>query len=559
MKHFIWVLSVAGLVVSGCGVHPPREESTLAQHPPQPRPAAVPAAGKTPPFLIGLAKKDYTHPYFGYGHEEGFTVNGVQGGEIVLRRGQAQTFSIDSDPRHDFYFSTSDIGWGAGVISQGATGNFTYRGQVEFTPDAATPEVIYYQCQNHKAMGGRIFVLDPGDDASLESLHTRYGEPGQIGLAAQDIRPAASREDVARKLEFADSLLATLPAARIQAGDGPRAQELLGEASRLVAQARQRHGAGEHQQAMELTDTALSRLVSLARLAMTSEPVQEGQRRFQQQLQSLEQLRAIHAASAERVGQYQGSEAVVSYDAQEVDRLRNRAERLARAGRYDEATQSLQQAQTLVNAAIGRMVGGAGGRQVRRGSPREEYGYEVSRYVGYAELIPVALAEKDLASKREREFYDRIRQGQALRGEAQRLAEGGDYAGAAAGMQGALEQQVLALRVLGIQGAAESVLMAAVERQLPDRANTGDDPEARYRHSLGRYEIYAGLAPLALSESEIHRERERLFHSYVAQADAKQRAAAELAGKRKYQDAVRLMQEATGALRRAFLLAGVEQ
>lgn len=564
MKHTISILALVGLALAGCSGPAPVQERTVAlQAQDDKAVTAATPAGETSSFRIGLAQKDYTHPWFGIGHDDGFTLNGVQGGEIVLRRGHAYVFRVDSDPRHDFYLSSSDIGWGAGVINQGVKGNFTYSGEVTFTPGAGTQDVIYYQCQNHKAMGGRIFVVDAGARTGLNELHARYGAPGDLNLTARDATASVSAEDVAQKLSYAESVLASHPAQVLSGRAGSRASETLRDASNKIAQARMSHAAGADAEAMALTDAALRQLVSASQLVMADTRELESSRRFERQRQALRELRSIHAGSAQRIEKYQGRSAVVPYDSAEVERLQTQAAILVREGRHDEAIQALQQAQVLVNAAIGRMMAGAAPGLAQVDTPKEEYGFEVNRYIGYAELIPVALAEKDLSSKRERQFYGHMRQAQGLRDAARVHAEDKDFAAASASMQAAVGQQRLALRVLGIQGASEAVLISAVDQllQAESGGSAADDmkPEARYLHDSGRFDIYARLAPVALTESEVYRERERLFHSYVEQADAKHRAASELAQRKIYHDAVRLMQEATGTLRRAILLVGVEQ
>ncbi|TPW17602.1 MAG: hypothetical protein FD130_603, partial [Halothiobacillaceae bacterium] len=119
-------------------------------------------------FIITAGNKDRSHPYYGVGSEYGFSLNGVQGKSIALVRGEKYTFDVDTGVKHDFYFSTSDIGRGVGVMAEGVQGQFTYKGLVTFAPTAATPSELFYECRNHRNMGGRIKVVNKGESVTLE-------------------------------------------------------------------------------------------------------------------------------------------------------------------------------------------------------------------------------------------------------------------------------------------------------------------------------------------------------------------------------------------------------
>lgn len=115
-------------------------------------------------FTVTAAPKDESHPYFGKGNPLGFVVNGVQGRTLTLFRGKTYTFNIDTGPMHDFYITNNAKGWGGAAVTTGVNGNFTYKGVVTFTPSAATPDLVYYACQNHQYMGGEIHVVNPGEE-----------------------------------------------------------------------------------------------------------------------------------------------------------------------------------------------------------------------------------------------------------------------------------------------------------------------------------------------------------------------------------------------------------
>lgn len=126
----------------------------------------------TPPtFTVTVEDKTEEHPRFGEGSEAGFVIDGEQGKELTLTRGTLYRFEMDNTPStHPFYLSMSEVGAGAGEYTNGVSGNFASGNEtLTFTPNADTPDTIYYQCANHSYMGWRINVTgtgngDDGDD-----------------------------------------------------------------------------------------------------------------------------------------------------------------------------------------------------------------------------------------------------------------------------------------------------------------------------------------------------------------------------------------------------------
>ncbi len=111
-------------------------------------------------FTVTTVTKTAAHPYFGTGHPMGFAIDGVEGGELMLVRGQTYTFTMDGvQSFHPFYITTSDLGGGGGEWTEGVTGNFaTGTATLTFVVPASAPDLLWYQCGNHQQMGWRINV-----------------------------------------------------------------------------------------------------------------------------------------------------------------------------------------------------------------------------------------------------------------------------------------------------------------------------------------------------------------------------------------------------------------
>jgi hypothetical protein len=119
---------------------------------------AASAAAQTT-FNVTVVPKTSNHPAQG-GWPEGYSIGGVEGRELTLQRGTTYTFQMQGvDAMHPFYISTSTSGAGAGVYSGGVSGNFATGSQtLTFTPEASTPDLLYYQCGSHTFMGWRIRI-----------------------------------------------------------------------------------------------------------------------------------------------------------------------------------------------------------------------------------------------------------------------------------------------------------------------------------------------------------------------------------------------------------------
>jgi hypothetical protein len=122
-------------------------------------------------FAISIAPKTGMHPYYQQGHEKGYLIEGVQGGELWLMRDSTYTFRMIDIPAGDpFYISTSPAGHGAGVFTSGVTGQpAAGAGELKFTPGSDAPDLLYYQSMAHDDMGWRLHIYKIEAASSVET------------------------------------------------------------------------------------------------------------------------------------------------------------------------------------------------------------------------------------------------------------------------------------------------------------------------------------------------------------------------------------------------------
>src|SRR3569623_1684517 len=248
---------------------PPRQEA----HSERSSAARVAAAGKpsTPSsvvldrtphvFNVTVETKDASHPNYGRGVPMGFVVDGTPGKELALTRGVTYTFAVRTGIQHDFYFTTSPIGRGAGTVTDGVVGQFIYNADAQFTPTASTPAVVYYECRNHKYMGGKIHVGNPGEKVAL-------GLPSpEDNQKDTEVKRSYTADQVKQKLNFDDMVIVSSAAAkRVAASGNADAKQFATQAQQELAQARSALGAGNNNAAMDNVVDALRLMYSATTL-----------------------------------------------------------------------------------------------------------------------------------------------------------------------------------------------------------------------------------------------------------------------------------------------------
>ncbi|MDA8535713.1 hypothetical protein N9K38_00990, partial [Flavobacteriales bacterium] len=142
----------------------------------------LPSSSITDSFSVTSASSTASHPYYSYGPFQVYEIDGVQGAELTLIRGETYYFTMDNIPFfHPFYISTDMFGGQggsfvgqvtAGVSNLDAPGTYsaTAYQTLSFTPDSSHSDTLFYQCGNHMYMGYRLIITDGITSEDLSGL-----------------------------------------------------------------------------------------------------------------------------------------------------------------------------------------------------------------------------------------------------------------------------------------------------------------------------------------------------------------------------------------------------
>ncbi len=404
-------------------------------------------------FAITAAPKDQTHPFFGQGHKIGLVVDGVQGKELMMMRGVEYTFNVDTGPQHDFYFSTSAVGQGGSTVTEGVDGQFTFRGSVTFTPSAATPDLVYYQCRNHRSMGGMLKIVDKGKADTTLTIVTPKA-PGMAAVEGHSMgdQPPATEVQVKQKIDYANMLMnSSKGAQRVAASSNAPAKEMLSNARARLESARSILGTGNFAKAQDEVDESIRLVTSAARLVPSDAPESglDPKFRYTELLDSTTTFASSYKQHSERLAGKKKPAAAL--DEKKFQDLMSQAKGHGDAGRYEEANKLLATAQRMVTRALGALLDHETVVYDKNfATAAAEYEFEVARYISYEELIPLALEQKKPPAMTVDKIAELEQKSKVLHIEAEKLAGKGDHAAAISALQEATSYLQRALMIAGV-------------------------------------------------------------------------------------------------------------
>jgi len=339
-------------------------------------------------YLITADEKTKNHPFFGSGNKHGFSLNGIEGGYVIVRRGETVTFKVRTGVKHDFYLTTNPKGWGAAVYTKDVENQFTYQDDVTFTPGDDAPEVLYYGCRNHDSMGGKIVVVDKDADIAAIEAKLKEEHAAKLSKVAQKTDASIDPKKVQQKIAYVKMLLQfkgkNLPPQQLQ------------QIKDKLAEAENQQKSGNLNAAMAYANEADAHFsAKVTASGPTKEELEEAKEEFNDHLITLEAFIDSHKATYEDTIKRDKSKAV-DYDHDVIGAMISDAQKAAEQNDFKKAGKLVKQAERIVTKALNDMYAGqtAVVYDLDFDTPQEEFDYEVKRYLGYEELIPVAIEVK---------------------------------------------------------------------------------------------------------------------------------------------------------------------
>lgn len=399
-------------------------------------------------FTVGVTSKDHSHPHYDEGSKLGFVINGAQGRTLVLVRGKTYKFNVLTTPMHDFYVSKEPMGWGTSALTEGVTGNFTFKGIITFKPTAETPDIVYYACRNHKYMGGEIHIVNPGEEDKIKVV-----EAPAVASAVQVSHLALDKNEISQRLNFANMFIGNSEAAkRIATGNNQEAKTKYNDALNKLSAATIAFDAGDLHAAKASVDEAMSIMTEAAKLAPSDSMQKKAETRNEELLQGLTDLEASYKQNRDAIISEGGAKDIPKLDSDRIHQLMNTAQALSGQGKYEEANRVLSSATNEVSGMLNKLLANKTmAYEMKFTSPVKEYEYELDRFTSLEKLIPQAVEEKrpEQAMLSLMESY--VAKAKEKRDQANENARQKNYMDAVENIKNGTEQLNTALRLIGVQ------------------------------------------------------------------------------------------------------------
>jgi hypothetical protein len=260
------------------------------------------------------------------------------------------------------------------------------------------------------------------------------------GALAQD------REQLQRRLQSVGTLIETSSAAKQIDASGGEAARTKRDTARLIhREATAALAGGDLAGAAKLLDQAAREMMEGARLARPDEVVGEKKRRdFDARLDSAKAL----LAAQQRITQEKGAGREAQDAARQIEQQIGEAQKLAAAGRDDDARTLLDKAYLTARASIETLRrGDTLVRSLTFANKREEYDYEIDRNETHRMLIGILLSDRKEAAASMQGFVEKAA---ALRRDAEGQAREGRHDDAVRTLEDSTRELVRAIRAGGI-------------------------------------------------------------------------------------------------------------
>jgi hypothetical protein len=415
---------------------------------PKAKTSTVPTSTGPNHFVITVGPKETSHPAYGKGHSMGFLVNGVSGKELVVERNKLYTFEIATNPKHDVYLSKKAIGWGGAPFAKGVEGAYTYKGKMTLKADKETPDQLFYACRNHPYMGGVIHIVDKGQKVDIKQ-QTAASKAAGGAVSAKAVTVTQSK--VKQKLMFAEMMAGAAGTKRVLASQNDEAKQLVAAAKKKLAAGREKSLVGALPAALALANESLKMLSEASRLVPSDDELAQLAENYKNTLGEIQGYQKSYRDNIKRMEKKGAVPDDVRMDEKKLAATLTKAKALAEKKNYVRANKLLQQAQASITGALHKMLDSTTiVYDLKFDTAADEYEYELKRFTGYEELIPVAIEAKKPAAGAIKLMESFLSKARSRRDEAIAKADAGDYPTAIAMLIQATKTVRRALRMVGV-------------------------------------------------------------------------------------------------------------
>lgn len=217
-------------------------------------------------------------------------------------------------------------------------------------------------------------------------LLTAATQPLMVHATPRDVSASTS---IDLRLDYLEKLLQSRSGERLR----DHQQEVAAQIAAQLTAARSALSSGDTAEADRLTREGLRLFMSASRtLPQDGDEISRQKRRYENLRQGLRKFAYAESDNKERFGI---AETEQHDKGHKIAKLAEEADAAAAKGEYEDAATLLQQAQSLVTTSLQEMLNHKQlVIELDISTPEKEYFYELRRYMGYEELIPVALEVK---------------------------------------------------------------------------------------------------------------------------------------------------------------------
>ncbi|NOX90900.1 MAG: hypothetical protein GXP18_00180 [Gammaproteobacteria bacterium] len=314
--------------------------------------------------------------------------------------------------------------------------------------DKGTPDQLFYACRNHPYMGGVIHIVEKGQKVDVKrQTAAAKAAGGDVSTKAATV----TRSKVKQKLMFAEMMLGAQGTKRVLASQNDEAKQLVAAAKKKLNEGREKSLAGALPEALVLADQSLKMLSEASRLVPGDEEVAQQAESYKTMLTEIRDYQKSYRDNIKRMEKNGGVADDVKLDEKKLAATLAQAKSLAEKQDYMRANKLLQQALTTVTGALHKILDSKTiVYDLNFNTPADEYEYELKRFSGYEELIPVAIEAKKPAPGAIKLMESFLSKARSRRDEAIAKADVGDYPMAIAMLLQATKTVRRALRMVGV-------------------------------------------------------------------------------------------------------------